>query len=310
LRITAAKKWLAERPVLRRLTLPATALACALLWGSAFPAIKTAYRLMGDPGMGERLAFAGVRFALAGAVLLAFTPDRRKQFRSAPKLTLFAAAATQVALNYFFFYWSISLIDGVLGAILNATGSFWWVLFAPLLDRRESVRPIQWLCVLMGFAGVFVCVWRPDGLDQAPWLGVVLMLMGTMSGAMAMFFVRPLNKRVSIRFITGFALFAGGSALALAGAPSLPALFGQATWPLVGLTLHLAMVSAVAFSLWYWLVTLYDFPTLSGYRFLVPICGALESALLIPNESITLQIALGGAITLSSVWLLERLRAK
>ncbi len=300
--------WPDRHPVLGRLTLPILASVCALLWGSAFPAIKTAYRLMGDPGLAELTAFAGVRFTLAGALLLLFTRDLAGQIRRVPKLALLAVAATQVSVNYFFFYWSMSLIDGVLGAILNASTSFWQALLAPLLLREKPMGLVQWLCILLGFAGVAVCVWRPGGASTAPFLGVVLMLASAIASAAAIFLVRPLHKHVSIPFITGCALFFGGLSLALAGGPGLAGLAHSASPALVGLTLYLAMVSAVAFSLWYLLATLYDLALLSGYRYLIPIFGAVESALLIPGESIGAPIAVGGALTLFSVWLLERLR--
>jgi len=75
-------------------------------------------------------------------------------------------------------------------------------------------------------------------------------------------------------------------------------------------TLWLALVSAVAFSLFYYLVSRFDLTTLSGYRFLIPICGAVESALFIPGERLGFGVVVGGALVISAITILERVRRR
>ncbi len=52
----------------------ALACVCCLLWGSAIPVIKTGYRLMqiDSADTASQIVFAGVRFALAGILVLIF----------------------------------------------------------------------------------------------------------------------------------------------------------------------------------------------------------------------------------------------
>ena len=52
----------------------ALACVCCLLWGSAIPLIKTGYRLMqvDSADTASQIVFAGVRFALAGILVLIF----------------------------------------------------------------------------------------------------------------------------------------------------------------------------------------------------------------------------------------------
>ena len=288
--------------------LPAGAALCALLWGSAFPTIKYAYGMMDADLLSTRLAFAGLRFTLAGLILLVLVPNRRQKFMAASPLALIAIALIQTTFQYAFFYSGLAMVSGVLAAILVATGSFWWVFLAPLFEPDTRLTRGQLGVLMLGFAGVCICVWQPgQGLAGHP-LGI-LMVMGTaFCGALSSLLVRRLKGRIAIPFLTGFALFVGGLVLLAVGAPALPALIASATPLLWGMILYLALISAAAFSLWYWLVGRFDVARLGGYRFLIPVCGATESALFIPGESITVRILIGGVLVLICVRLLERLR--
>ena len=82
------KENLQRHPLLRRLLLPV--FACAL-WGSAFPAVKVGFTYFEVVDMPTRVAFAGLRFVLAGLMLL-LVPGKAELFRKAPKRLLFAAA--------------------------------------------------------------------------------------------------------------------------------------------------------------------------------------------------------------------------
>ena len=147
--------------LLQRFMLPVCATFCAILWGSAFPAIKYAYRFMDGSQLDNRMAFAGIRFVIAGGVLLLFLKGKKEAFRRAPKGRLFGIAIMQVVLQYTFFYWGLAMISGVVAAILIATGSFWWALLAPAFGQGERLTLQQWFFLVLGFAGVCVCVYSP-----------------------------------------------------------------------------------------------------------------------------------------------------
>ncbi|MGI9217737.1 MAG: EamA/RhaT family transporter, partial [Hydrogenophaga sp.] len=82
---------------------------CCLLWGSAYPAIKGGYALLGiaRDDTAAQLAFAGWRFLLAGGLLLVIARLMGKRVLAlAPaqwgQLGLLGLA--QTALQYVFFY--------------------------------------------------------------------------------------------------------------------------------------------------------------------------------------------------------------
>ena len=61
----------------------ALACVCCLLWGSAIPVIKTGYRLMqvDSADTASQIVFAGIRFTLAGLLVLLFASIKEKKIR-------------------------------------------------------------------------------------------------------------------------------------------------------------------------------------------------------------------------------------
>ena len=64
----------------------ATAVLCTLLWGSAFPGIKTGYRMfrIASQDTADQLMFAGARFLIAGilTLLISFFVEKKEHKRN------------------------------------------------------------------------------------------------------------------------------------------------------------------------------------------------------------------------------------
>ena len=134
-------------------------LASCFLWGSAFPCVKIGYELFGIDAadMASILAFAGLRFALAGAMVAVgmslaarrpFVPEKR-DLPAIGALSLF-----QTILQYVLFYVGLANCAGVASSILEASNSFLCVLIAALVFRFERLTGRKVLGCLVGFAGV------------------------------------------------------------------------------------------------------------------------------------------------------------
>jgi drug/metabolite transporter (DMT)-like permease len=132
------------------------------------------------------------------------------------------------------------------------------------------------------------------------------MLLSTLSGTGSALLVKPLSEKLPIKFVTGFALLTGGLVLTAFCPVESYQLFSNASFELYLITFHLALVSALAFSVWYHLISKFDVPTLSAYRFLIPVCGVTESIVFLSNESLSLQILVGGLLVILSITLIER----
>jgi drug/metabolite transporter (DMT)-like permease len=288
-------------------------LLCALLWGSAFPGIKTVYRLWDEAGVATGLTvywwFAGVRFTLAGLLLLAVARRPLAQWRAAPKLGLAKLALFQTVGQYLLFYWGLALASGSLAALLASAGSFWWMLLAPLLARAPWPSGRQWLAVAAGALGLVIATAEPGTGAGRPWLGALLIVAASGSGTLGLIEFGKFRGRIGARAATGFALFGGGLALLAVGAGEFDRAAELMSPAVILLTVWLAFVSAAAFGLWNHLSTRHPVPLLAGYRFLIPLAGMFEALIFLPDESAGWGLMIGAVLIVFALMLAQRWRA-
>ena len=92
------------------------AMFCCFLWGSAFPCIKVGYNIfnIGSKDMWSQILFAGIRFAIAGAMVIIFESIRKKEFiypKEAKKIAILSLF--QTIIQYLFFYIGLANTTGV-----------------------------------------------------------------------------------------------------------------------------------------------------------------------------------------------------
>jgi drug/metabolite transporter (DMT)-like permease len=285
-------------------------LICSLLWGSAFPAIKSVYQHWDANGLARSLPviflFAGVRFTLAGGGLLVVSKNLKAEIQATSWPLIAGLALTQTFIQYVFFYQSVSVSSATLTALLVATGSFWWMLLAPLLQKTPWPSRLQWFGLVLGGIGVSLAIYKPGAGAGDPILGAVYMITATGSGALALIIFSHLKPTMSAINATGLSLFIGGLGLAGIGATALHALPEMFDLTVIIATLWLAFVSATAFSIWNHLSTLFPVTLLATYRFLIPVCGVLEAVLLLKAESPGWGLAIGGFLVALSMILAKR----
>lgn len=253
------------------------------------------------------LFFAGVRFALAGAGLLMVSRNLAADLRRTPWLWIAGLALTQTVLQYIFFYNAIAVSSASLAALLVATGSFWWMLWAAVFGQSPWPRRSQWIALFIGAIGVALAVYRPGAGSGNPWLGATLQLFATCSGAFAVLIFRKIQPTMSSRGATGLSLFVGGLVLMLMGAKEWSQAAAMFDGKVIVITLWLAFVSAVGFALWNATSTKYPVPLLASYRFLVPVFGVIEAQIFLSSETPGWGLIVGGIIVIASMLLAQRL---
>ena len=148
----------------------ALACVCCLLWGSAIPLIKTGYRLMqmDSADTASQIVFAGVRFALAGILVLIFASLRERKVLLPDRTVLKYAVPVciaQTVCQYFFFYIGVAHTSGVKGAIITGLGNFIAILLSCLVFHKEKMTGRKMLGCILGFAGVVVINLMGNSLD-------------------------------------------------------------------------------------------------------------------------------------------------
>lgn len=289
-------------------------LLCSALWGSAYPAIKLVFGHWQEAGVEvdffTRTLFAAVRFVGAGLFLILIAKNPFKELRRTPVKVMFCMSATQTVGQYFFFYLGLSLVSGSLAALLEISGSFWWILLAPLFLRTPWPDRRQWGLFILAGVGIAMAVYNPVYEGGYPIFGTIVLLMAYACGAMGMIVFQSLKRTMGSRAGTGFSLFFGGMIFAVISFPVWPQLGALFDSYVILLTLWLTLVSAVAFSVWNHLTTLYPVNTLAMYRFLIPLFGVIESQLFLREESLTLAFAVGGILALLAMianqWLMMK----
>ena len=199
----------------------ALAVGCTLLWGTAFPFIKLGYREFGiaDGDVGSMLLFAGLRFSLAGILVILFlcAREHRLRFPQKPELApILLLGVIQTAGQYFCTYFGIGHTTGTNTSIITACGSFLTVLFAPLFFKSDRLTLLKLLGCAVGFAGVLV-INGGGGFGLGTLFGDFLIFMSTVFASGGNLIAKGFSKGKDPVSITGWQLLLGGLLLTLAG---------------------------------------------------------------------------------------------
>ena len=280
------------------------AIGCTLLWGTAFPFIKRGYAAfaIADGDVGAMLLFAGLRFTLAGAMVLAFLCVREKRFVPVGKADAGAAAllgAVQTFGQYLFTYAGIGLTTGANTSIITACASFLTVLGAALLLKSDRLSVWKILGCALGFGGVLVMN-GGGGLALDTLLGDSLIFMSTVFAAAGNLIAKKLTPGRSPVKLTAYQLLCGGLALTVAGMLCGGRLNLTSTDGLL-ILLWLAFVSAAAFTVWTALLKFHPASNISVFNLLVPVFGTFLSGMLLGENVFRAEIFLSLALIAAGI---------
>lgn len=280
---------------------------CCLLWGSAYPAIKSGYEIfhIATDDIASKIVFAGYRFLFAGMLLLLFALAQRKPCaRMHPRQfgQLLLLGLTQTSLQYFFFYLGLAFTTGVKGSIMNATGTFFSVLLAHFIYQNDRLSYNKTLGCVLGFAGVMV-VNLGSGLTDFSFslLGDGSVVLAAFILSAASLYGKRISQQIDPLVMTGWQLGLGGLALVAGGYLSggQLALHGSAS---VAILAYLTLLSSVAFALWSILLKYNRVGMIAPFNFLIPVSGAVLSAVFLGENILEWKYALALALVCSGIW--------
>lgn len=288
---------------------------CCLLWGSAYPAIKSGYEIfqIDVDDIPSKIVFAGYRFFFAGLLLLLLAlaqrrPLARLSFPQCGQLALLGF--TQTSLQYVFFYIGLAFTTGVKGSIMNATGTFFSVLLAHFIYQNDKLSYNKTLGCVLGFAGVMV-VNLNNGLMEFSFslMGDGFVVLAAFILSASTLYGKRISQTVDPLVMTGYQLGFGGVVLAVGGhvfggeltvhGPSSVAILG-----------YLTLLSSVAFALWSILLKYNRVGMIAPFNFLIPVSGALLSAIFLGENILELKYAIALMLVCSGIWWVNKVSRK
>ena len=272
-------------------------LVCCALWGSAFPCIKIGYGLFGIPAhdSASQLLFAGLRFTLAGALVIVgmSAAQRRPLIPQARDIKpIFVLSLFQTIGQYFFFYlglsrasaMSSSIIEAsaMSSSIIEASANFLAILFAALAFHTERLNTPKVLGCVLGFAGVaLVNLSGADGTFGFTLDGEGFILASTVAGALSTCLIGIFSREQDGVLLAGWQFLVGGVVLTAIGFLMGGTFSPTEIAPAIALIIYMALISAVAYSLWSRLLAVNPVSRVSVFGFMNPVFGVLLSALLL-----------------------------
>ena len=276
---------------------------CNLLWGSAIPFINLGYRLF-DIQSGQtatQILFAGCRFFLAGAltILLASIPQKRlvrpakANWPNVVKLGL-----VQTVAQYVFFYIGVANTASVKASLIQGLGAFVSILIASYIFRSERMNKLKWLGGVVGFIGVAIVNLDGSGIDASMSLtGEGALILSMCASACSAGLIKRYGQKEDPVAMSGWQFMFGGLVMILGGLAA-GGRFHTVSLGAVGVLLYLAMLSAVAYTIWALLLRVNPVSRVAVYMFLQPIFGVLLGIIMLGSAADAPLVRYGIALVL------------
>lgn len=277
---------------------PVPLLICAViataLWGSAIPAIKIGYEIFGisESGAATKFVFAGIRFIIAGIVVILFDCISKRKIVYPHKgeiKGIVLLGIVQTTIEYIFFYLSLIYLSGVKGSILNSIGNFFAVILAHFAFANDKINLKKSIGCLLGFLGVVLCCFE-EGMDLSfTFKGDGFILIAAFCFALGSVITKFVTKESDSVTVTGWQLAIGGIILTIVGI-----VFGGSitfsSIKAVLMLLYLAVISSCAFTIWAQLLKYNSVGKISVYCFLNPCFGVILSGLMLGENIFNMRI--------------------
>lgn len=263
------------------------ALLCCALWGSATPFIKIGYSLMLPvKNVPSTILFAGVRFAMAGAITVIIYSIARRKFLF-PKRENWGRVATisvfQTVIQYIFFYIGLSNTTGVKGTIASGSNAFFAILIASLVFRQEKLTPRKILACIIGFSGIILV--NLNGLDfNINFTGDCFVLFSAISYAFSSVLIKKFSNYEDPVVLSGYQFIIGGLFMIILG-KAMGGSISVTSANAAAVLVYLAFLSAIAYSLWGVLLKYNPVSRVTVFSFMIPVFGVILSKLMLTEDS-------------------------
>jgi drug/metabolite transporter (DMT)-like permease len=268
-----------------------------VVWGSTYLGIELAGETM--PGFFG----AGVRFTIAGLLMLGFIAWRRGPGTlRIGRPELFSAAVVGLLLpgaNSILFVTEQKVPIGLTSLIIASIPL--WVLLLRLLVR-ERPDLLSTIGLVIGFGGIVLLV--HPGSDTGPLSYLLITVAASFMWALGSFLSPRIPVPRDALVATGYEMLCGGLVLLLIGVAAYsPSELDPGHWSarsILGLVYLITFGSLLGYSAYVWLLANAPIAKVSTYAYVNPVI-AIALGVIVLDESITLRIVFGALLILAAV---------
>lgn len=267
------------------------ALLCCFLWGSAFPMVKTGYELfgIGENDTASQILFAGMRFALAGILVIIFGsviakkplyPKTKSEFGHILILALF-----QTVLQYIAFYIGLAHTSGVKSSVLVSLNVFLSLIISAVVFKMEKLTVAKLLGVVVGFAGVVIINFEAGGFAGFSINGEGAIIFSAFAYSVSSVLIKKYSVSENPVMLSGWQFLVGGIVMIAGGLAFSGRVDTSLSIVNFAALLYLALISAVAYTVWGLLLKHNPVSKVAVIGFTNPVFGVLLSALFLGETS-------------------------
>ena len=284
----------------------APALLTMLLWGSLYPTVKLGFSVCAVESTADILLFAGLRFAVCGAIICIFAAVRDKASFGNVKgsvTPILISGLFAIFLHYGFSYIGLSITDSSRVALLKQTGALFYVCFSFIFIKNDKPSTKKICGAVMGFLGVGALNITAEGLSFS--IGDLLILFASFCTVFSNVISKRLFERVEPITATGISQLFGGIALLAVGKimGGTLSFTGAGVFPVL---LYICIASVVSYCIWYGAVKRGELSKLFIVKFSEPVFACVIGAIILGEDIWRLQylaafLLICGGIVVSNV---------
>ena len=268
-----------------------------VVWGSTYLAIELAGETM--PGFFG----AGVRFTIAGLLMLGFIAWRRSPGTlRIGRAELLSAAVVGLLLpgaNSILFVTEQKVPIGLTSLII-ASIPLWVLLLRLLVGERPDL--LSTIGLVIGFGGIVLLV--HPGSDTGPLSYLLITVAASFMWALGSFLSPRIPVPRDALVATGYEMLCGGLVLLVIGLVAYsPSELDPAHWSarsILGLVYLITFGSLLGYSAYVWLLANAPIAKVSTYAYVNPVI-AIALGMIVLDESLTLRIVFGALLILAAV---------
>lgn len=280
-----------------------------LVWGSTWIALKISLEGL-PPFLG-----AGLRFAVAAAILLLLVLVKRIPLRiKARELWLIVATGMLMyGADYGLVYWGAQYLTAGATAIFFSTFSLFTIIWSNFIFRQEAFSWRKFTGVAVGFVGILVVFF--DQLIITRFniniaMAAAAVITGAAAGGAALVMVKKFLSKINPLLLTLYQMVTGIFILLVIGSTVEDLHLIRLSQRVVTAVLYLGIVgSALAFTIFYWLLQRLSAITLSLIIYITPLV-ALVGDYFFFSEVLPPRSVAGMALVFLGIWLTQMRRKK